>query len=218
MKLGIIDYGAGNLLSLCRAFEHIGIYPDLVTTAKEINNCDKIVLPGVGAFPYAMDKLKNMQLISIIQEFARQNRPLLGICLGMQLLFYWSEEFGITPGLQLLPGRVMALPDKTLNGNQIKKPNIGWCPVFRNNEYKSLHEDILSDIPNGEDFYFVHSYCAHPEDKKHILATSIFGDNVFSSVVRYKNIFGCQFHPEKSGLYGLQVLKNFTLSKVIEII
>lgn len=216
MKIGIIDYGAGNLLSLCRAFEYIGVAPNLVSTSKEINNCDKLVLPGVGAFPCAMDKLKNLKLISTIQEFACQDKPLLGICLGMQLLFHWSEEFGKTTGLQLLPGGVRALPEKTLSGAQIKKPNIGWSPIIMSNEYKNEPKNILTDIPNREEFYFVHSYCAHPEDKKHILAVSIFGDNIFSSVVQYRNIFGCQFHPEKSGFYGLKILLNFALSKKIE--
>lgn len=213
MKIGIIDYGVGNLLSLKRAFEHIGATPALVKTPELLSTYDKIVLPGVGAFPYGMEKLYQQNLVLAIQDLASQNKPLLGICLGMQLLYEWSAEFTGAKGLSILPGVIKELPDTDAQGNFLKKPNIGWRPLQIVVPSSSASRAILNNIPENESFYFVHSFSAYPTERSSIIAQAYFGSEPFTAMIQSKNILGCQFHPEKSGPAGLKILEIFlTLS------
>ena len=196
MKIAIIDYGAGNLFSVKNALDYIGADSTVTKSAVELEKADKIILPGVGAFADAMKKLGETGLIGTIKEQA-QKKPLLGICLGMQMLFDKSYEFGETDGLGLIPGTVelMTPPDLLI-------PQIGWNRLIYNEKCALL--DGLGDEPY---VYFVHSYAAKC-DGKNVAAYTDYGGNVPACVFG-GNVFGCQFHPEKSGETGLQILKNF---------
>jgi len=209
MKIGIIDYGVGNLLSLMRAVEHVGAQPALISTAESLSTYDKVILPGVGAFPYGMERLHQQQLVTAIQKFASQGKFLLGICLGMQLLFDRSTEFKEEKGLSILSGDIKELPDMDTQGNFLKKPNIGWLPLQISHPISFSSKNILDKIPTSESFYFVHSFSAHPTEEECIVAKAPFGSDSFTAVVQSGNIFGCQFHPEKSGPSGLKILENF---------
>ena len=194
--IAIIDYGAGNIFSVKNALDYIGL-PSLLTDKKEdIENADGIILPGVGAFPSAMNMLKEKALISTIQEQARQ-KPFHGICLGMQLIFDKGYEFGETTGLSLIHGTVEKMVEPELN-----IPHIGW------NKLEVLNEcPLLQGLSTDEYVYFVHSYKAVCKDEN-ISAFCEYGSRI-PALVSDKNIYGAQFHPEKSGKTGLQILKNF---------
>lgn len=194
--IAIIDYGAGNIFSVKNALDYIGL-PGILTDKKEdIENADGIILPGVGAFPSAMNMLKEKGLVSVIQTQARQ-KPFLGICLGMQLLFDKSYEFEETNGLSLISGTIEKMIEPRLS-----IPHIGW------NKLEVLNDcPLLRGLSAEEYVYFVHSYKAHCDDKN-ISAYCEYGHPV-PALVFEGNIFGAQFHPEKSGKTGLQILKNF---------
>ncbi|NOR57828.1 MAG: imidazole glycerol phosphate synthase subunit HisH [Sulfurimonas sp.] len=198
-NITIIDYGLGNLRSIKNAFKHLGIECNLSCDKNTILNSDAIVLPGVGAFGHAMEILTELNLISTISEFANSGKPLLGICLGMQLLFDESDEFGVTKGLGLINGRVQKLKHVQ------KLPHIGWNSLCKNIDLKNT---ILDNLNEKTEFYFVHSY-AVVTNEIYILSSSKYDDITFCSSVKKENIYGCQFHPEKSGEFGLSVLENF---------
>lgn len=195
----IVDYGVGNLFSLKSSFDAIGTEAFVTGEEKEIRNADKIILPGVGAFEDASKKLFQTGLGDVIIDEAKKGKPLLGICLGMQLLLEKSFEYGEHKGLGLIKGEIMPIPvcDKDL-----KIPHIGWnalnfcgekAPIF-----KYLHE--------GDFVYFVHSY--HAENCNNVIATTEYGATLTAAVMK-DNVYGCQFHPEKSGEAGLKILKAF---------
>ena len=197
----IVDYGVGNLFSLESSFMAVG--EDVVVTSEPevIRKADRIILPGVGAFRDAAKKLKESGLDEVVKEEALSGKPLLGICLGMQLLFDKSFEYGEYEGLQLIPGNVRPIRD--LTKDTLKIPHIGWNPlVFRNETplFKYIHE--------GDCVYFVHSYYA-ADCAPYVTADTEYGAYLTASVQK-ENIFGCQFHPEKSGDVGLSILKAFT--------
>ena len=196
MKTAIIDYGAGNLFSVKNALDYIGAESTVTKSAADLESADRIILPGVGAFPDAMKALGETGLIDTIKEQA-QKKPLLGICLGMQMLFDKSFEFGETDGLGLIPGTVelMTPPDLLI-------PQIGWNRLIYNEKCALL--DGLGDEPY---VYFVHSYAAHC-DGKNVAAYTDYGGSVPACVFS-GNVYGCQFHPEKSGETGLTILRNF---------
>lgn len=196
MKIAIIDYGAGNLFSVKNALDYIGADSTVTKSADVLEKADKIILPGVGAFADAMKKLGETGLIQTIKEQA-QKKPLLGICLGMQMLFDKSYEFGETDGLGLIPGTVelMTPPDLLI-------PQIGWNRLLYNEKCPIL--DGLGDEPY---VYFVHSYAANCASEN-VAAYTDYGGNVPACVFR-GNVYGCQFHPEKSGETGLKILRNF---------
>ena len=203
-KITIIDYGIGNVQSIMNALSRFDITSILSSDKQEILNSDAIILPGVGAFRRAMERLKEKNLDSVINEFALTGKPFLGICLGMQLLFDQSDEFGITPGLGLIHGKV----EKFSTDLKAKLPHIGWCTL---NDYSSSFEKTIFSTINSEDkFYFIHSYICKPNEDKYILSTTEYGGIQFCSAVKKDNIIGCQFHPEKSGESGLKVIKEFT--------
>jgi glutamine amidotransferase len=201
--VAIIDYGMSNLLSICRAFEHIGAKVQVVSKGEDILSAEHLVLPGVGAFPDGMKELADRDLIEPLQQFAKSGKPLLGICLGMQMLLGKSYEHKETAGLHIIEGEVMALP-KDMKGYKV--PNINWHSIEKN----QIHEDsILKQTKDGSFFYFVHSYYALPRNEEDVLAFSQFGDLKYASAVKHGNVSGTQFHPEKSGEEGLNILRQF---------
>ena len=210
-EVTIIDYGVGNLLSVQRGFEHCGAKVVLTSDPEVILASQKIILPGVGAFPNAMEVLKKLDLVPVIQELARLKKPLLAICLGMQLLMEESEEFGVTAGLGLIPGRVVAVPNKTIELNPQKIPYIGWGSLQPTDSESDWMGTLLQDNDPGDAAYFVHSFMAEPTDPKNRVAHSVYGGHRISAVIKKDQITGCQFHPEKSGEVGLRILQRFCL-------
>lgn len=195
--IGIVDYGRGNLRSVEKALEKVGFETIIMTSPEELGRIDGLILPGVGAFADAMDSLKTGGWIEPLTQFAQSGRPFLGICLGMQVLFEVGEEHGEHNGLGLLAGRVVKFPPGP------KVPHMGW-----NSLKLEKPSFLLEGIPDGAYFYFVHSYYAAPSEKSDIIATSDYGI-IFSAVVGKNNVWGAQFHPEKSSPWGLTLLTNF---------
>jgi glutamine amidotransferase len=208
-KTTIIDYGAGNLLSVARAFEHLGSSVELTADSKKILTSQRVVLPGVGAFPNAMQELNKLNLVSTIQELASKQIPLLAICLGMQLLMEESEEFGITQGLGVIPGRVVPIPIKDIEGSKQKIPHIGWSTLDISNIDDTWSGTLLQENKPGDSVYFNHSFMSQPINQKNQLAHTTYGGRKVPAVIRKDQIVGCQFHPEKSGLFGLRILNCF---------
>ena len=205
MKIAIIDYGIGNVRSILGAFENQDADVLLTNNKDEILKSDGLVLPGVGAFSHGMENLISYGLVDVIKEYAALDRPLMGICLGMQLLFEESEEFGKTEGLGLILGKIVKLPTKD-NQNE-KLPHVSWNEL--NSNKAPWENTILTDIEEGSDMYFVHSFIAQPRDSDNILSTTEYSSHHFCSSVKKDNIYGCQFHPEKSGPTGLKIINNF---------
>lgn len=197
--IAIIDYDAGNLKSVEKALQHLGEECKITRDANEILRADKVILPGVGAFGDAMEKLEHFGLVSVIHDVAAKNTPLLGICLGLQLLFESSAEAKGVKGLGLLPGKIVAFPKK----EGYKIPHMGWNSL-------SIKEGaaLFKGISQEAYVYFVHSFYLEAGDEKDVAATTEYITNVHASV-ECGNIYACQFHPEKSGDVGLQILKNF---------
>jgi glutamine amidotransferase len=208
-EVTIIDYGVGNLLSVQRGLEKCGAKVLLSSDAKEILASQRVVLPGVGAFPKAMEALRNLNLVSAIQEFANLEKPLLAICLGMQLLMDESEEFGITQGLGLISGRVVPVPNADPQGNSVKIPHIGWNDLKTSNSKRDWSGTLLEDTQIGDAVYFVHSYMALPFDPENLIAHVEYGSERIAALTLKDKITGCQFHPEKSGEVGLKILQRF---------
>ena len=204
IKIGIIDYGVGNIRSISNAFNSFNCETIFSDDKKAILECDGLILPGVGAYKHAMDKLKSKNLIDVINEYVETTKPFLGICLGMQMLFERSSEFGETNGLGLIRGDVKKLPSQ----ENIKLPFISWTSIHRNNDLQ-WSGTILENTKELSDFYHVHSYYADPENSEHILSYSMYNDFEYCSTVKKDNIFGCQYHPEKSGEEGLKIIKSF---------
>ncbi|MCR5431227.1 MAG: imidazole glycerol phosphate synthase subunit HisH [Lachnospiraceae bacterium] len=211
MKVGLIDYEAGNTSSVSKALEYLGVDVILSNNPIDLKNCDRIVFPGVGAFYDAMCKLEKYGLISVIHELVDSGVPFLGICLGMQLLFDESAETigsadGTTSvkGLSILHGRIKRFDDKLLSKANLKIPQIGWNSI----DIKKKDSKLYRGIDDGAYVYFVHSYHLECKNKEDVASTTEYG-TVFDSSVEHGNIFGCQFHPEKSGEIGLRILSNF---------
>jgi glutamine amidotransferase len=205
MKIVIVDYGIGNVRSIYSAFKNQGIKPILSNDSEMIFNADGIVLPGVGAYSHAMKNLKKYNLIKIIKNYAKTEKPILGICLGMQLLLEESEEFGITKGLGLIKGRVVKMP--VANTFQTKLPNINWSALKPN--FLKWDKTILNNTSLNSEMYFIHSYVANLDNENEVLSVTDFHNVTFCSALKKGNIYGCQFHPEKSSQLGLKIIKNF---------
>lgn len=203
----VIDYGVGNLLSVQRGFEHCGARVTVTSDPQVILGADRLVLPGVGAFRDAMQELDVRGLPAVIRAYAASGKPLLGICLGMQMLLDESEEFGTTQGLGLIPGRVVPVPAQTTDGDAQKIPHIGWSALYPASD--SWSGTLLNEIQAGSAVYFVHSFMAQTRDATHRLADCVYGGHRIPAVIGSGNVFGCQFHPEKSGEVGLNVLRTF---------
>ena len=193
MKVGLINPGSGNLKSISNALNHIDIDTQIITKAKEVKNFNTIIIPGVGSFNSAMDNLKKMKIIDSLKEHITSKKKLIGICLGMQLLFEKSYEFGEHQGLEVIEGRVLPF-----NKKNIRVPHVGWNNVFGNiNEFTEFEGD----------YYFVHSFYCQPKNKMDILFQTNYGQK-FCSAVKKDNIYGLQFHPEKSQKLGLKLLEK----------
>lgn len=210
-EVTVIDYGVGNLLSVQRGFEHVGAKVTLTAEPEQILAAKWVVLPGVGAFANAMQALEQLRLVDVLRELARQQTPLLGICLGMQLLLDESEEFGVTQGLGLIPGRVIPIPTYSVDGQPQKIPHIGWNTLQPSSTLARWDGTLLQDIQPGEAAYFVHSYMASPTDPVHRVAECVYGGHLIPAAIGRNHIMGCQFHPEKSGEVGLKILRRFLL-------
>jgi len=201
----VVDYGMGNLHSVSRAFEHLGARVELTEDAGRIAEAHRLVLPGVGAFRRGMEELDKRGLIEALRGYAASGRPLLGICLGMQMLFDESDEFGRHEGLRLIPGKVSAIPPRR-DSDPRKIPHIGWNGLLKVADWTGT---LLDGIKEGAEAYFVHSYTAFPADDRHRVAEADYDGFRIAAVVRRDNISGCQFHPEKSGPVGLRILSRF---------
>ena len=196
----IVDYGVGNLFSLARSFAAIGVEVEITADPEKLRKADKILLPGVGAFGDAADKLRATGLDKVVIQQANSGKPLMGICLGMQLLFDEGLEYGCHKGLGLIPGRVISISEVIPKG--LKIPHMGWNGLNFQKE-----SPLLSKIKEGDCVYFVHSFCAVDCDDA-VIATAEYGAPV-TAAVQKGNVFGCQFHPEKSGTVGLNILRAF---------
>jgi glutamine amidotransferase len=186
--------------------EQSGAHVELSSDPLTISKASKLVLPGVGAFANAMNNLQSRNLVEPIKHAALSGTPLLGICLGMQLLLSQSEEFGITQGLGLIPGNVVAIPDHADDGELVKLPHIGWNKLHNKNPWEST---ILKGTPVDGAAYFVHSYMAVTDHEEDLLSVTSYAGNEITAVIQRQNIMGCQFHPEKSGEVGLSILRSF---------
>jgi len=228
-RVAIVDYGFGNLFSVRQACESVGLEANIISLAKDVIEADAVILPGVGAFGDAMESIVRLDLVSPLLEVAASKKPLIGICLGMQLLFTESFEFGRHRGLGLIDGQVLSLVDrisetrKEIRGTKpvhaVKIPHVGWTRLHKHSvDSASLQQghstsdpwssSPLEGVEDGAYMYFIHSYYLEPEDKDVVLSWSIYGDMEFCSSVRFDNIHAYQFHPERSGPQGLQIYGN----------
>jgi glutamine amidotransferase len=205
----IVDYGMGNLLSVSRAMEKAGGQVTFAHTAKQITAADRLVLPGVGAFSSGMAELRQRDFIDAIRQYATNNRPLLGVCLGMQMLLNKSEEFGESEGLGLIPGRVAAIPAFRVDGSIRRIPHIGWTALQKPEEGPPWGDSILKNVAPGTAAYFVHSYMAVVDNPQHRLADCFYNGLIISAALCSGNIYATQFHPEKSGPVGIRILHAF---------
>ncbi len=211
MKVAIVDYGLGNLFSISQACKHVGIDTIITSYPDSIKNADALILPGVGAFGDAMNYLMKSGLVEPIKEFVASGKPFLGICLGMQLMFTESDEFGSHQGLDLIPGKIVKFPHLDKEGNKVKVPQIQWNQISKNTE--AIWQDSpLHNIPENIFVQFVHSYYAIPDHHEHILTFTEYADINYASSVKKDNMTGFQFHPEKSGTYGLKIYENWAKS------
>jgi glutamine amidotransferase len=208
-RVTVIDYGIGNILSVCRAFEQCGAEVLLTTSPSDVDKADRLVLPGVGAFSNGMAGLSAGGFVEPIRKYSMTSRPFLGICLGMQMMLEASEEFGLHEGLGLIPGNVVAIPPVGTDGKPHKIPHIGWNTLLPPTSTTNWNGTILAGIAAGTEVYFVHSFTAVPASPVHRLADCDYDGRVISAAVKCDNLYGCQFHPEKSGEAGLRIIKNF---------
>lgn len=199
MKIGVLNIGIGNIGSLGGALSSLGYDPILVTKSAQFNSIDRLILPGVGSFFNAMDQVKLNYFDCAIKEFAWKGKPILGICLGMQILANHGNEGGLKEGLGLIEGEVKILRTTP----EFKLPHVGW-----NSLDLKIRHPLFDGIKNGVDFYFVHSYFFDVAYKKNVVSETSYSQD-FASVVSFKNIVGTQFHPEKSQKNGLKLLENF---------
>lgn len=207
-KVTIVDYGVGNLLSVRAAFEYCGAVCEVTDDPSVVEGAERLLLPGVGAFGDAMADMQVKGLAEPTHRFAATGRPLLGICVGMQMLMDSSEEFGNHKGLGLIPGPVLAIPPTTSDGTPHRLPHIGW-DVLTASRPDSWTDTLLADTREGSWVYFVHSFTAFPSDPAHRLADCDYNGRSIAAVVRRDNVMGCQFHPERSGETGLNVIRRF---------
>jgi len=203
-RVTVIDYGIGNLHSVVKALRHEGAEVTVTSDPRDVPAAERLVLPGVGAFADGMKGLTERGLVGPLRAFAETGRPLLGICLGMQLLLGESEEYGRHEGLGIVPGRVVEIRREA----GFKVPQIGWNRIYPPNG-KSWSGTPLGALAEGAMVYFVHSFTAVPDREEHRLADSLYAGQRISAAVRRGNVWGCQFHPEKSGTVGLAILRQF---------
>ena len=200
-NIAIIDYEMGNLKSIYKCLKYLNVNSSITSDPKALLNADGVILPGVGAFGDAIKHLKEKNLLNIIRQVANEGKPLLGICLGLQLLFATSSEMGNFKGLNLIKGEVIL----SEVGKVTKVPHIGWNNV----DIQNLDHFLVQGIPNNSYFYFVHSFYSVPENEENILGLTKYGDTEFCSITSKDNVIATQFHPEKSSEYGIRIYQNF---------
>ena len=222
IKVVIVDYGMGNLFSVRNACEHVGLVPQIATRPEEILSADGVILPGVGAFGDAMANLRKLSLDIALRQYCLElKKPFFGICLGLQLLMEGSYEFGYNTGLSIFKGSVVHLNQE--NGAltekpRLKVPQVGWNRIYRPKVKignASWNDSMLTGLKDGAFMYFVHSFYVKPQEQDVILSTTLYGGTNFCSSIQRGNMFGCQFHPERSASEGIQIYRNF--KKQIEI-
>lgn len=216
-QTAIIDYKMGNLFSVIRACELVGLQPIVSSDATTIMKCNAMILPGVGAFGDAMDNLKSLDLITPIKEFIERGKSFMGVCLGMQLLLSESNEFGHHKGLDIIKGSVVKFPTKGVQQNNIKVPQVGWNRIYRPTHTSEIDwfNSPFRGVMNNEYMYFVHSYYTVPDNLQMVLSWTEYESIVYASSILFKNVFACQFHPEKSSIEGMKIYRNFAI-QVIE--
>ena len=204
--VSIVDYGVGNLFSLSRAVEHAGGRAVLVATPDDVANAERLILPGVGAFGACAKGLHSRALFEPVRAYAACGRPMLGICVGMQLFAEWSEEFGRHEGLGLIKGAVSQIASVDTSGSPLRIPHVGWNELMIRPEPESR---LMRGFASGVEAYFVHSFAVDCADRGSVVATCEYGGHELLAAIERENLFGCQFHPEKSGPDGLRMLQNF---------
>lgn len=207
----IVDYHTGNMFSVLGACREVGLNAVITSDKNDIEHADALILPGVGAFGEAMNNLRKFDLIGPLRDFLETGKPLLGICLGMQLLFSESEEFGISKGLNFIEGRVRRFPSQNASNNMIRIPHIGWNRITKPADTDSSiwGKSILRDICDRDYMYFIHSFHVIPSDENVTLSVTDYEGFRFCSAVQYRNISATQFHPEKSAQKGIQIYQNW---------
>jgi len=209
-KITLLDYGMCNMLNVARALEHAGAEVHVTEDPKDAAAAERLVVPGVGAFSECMRAVNDLGHGDAIREFVRSGRPMLGICVGMQILFDASEEFGETPGLGILRGRVRMVPNTTTDGTLQRVPHIGWNHLIKPEAGRSWDKTLLQAFGSvGPAVYFVHSFAAQPAQDSDRLADCDYGGHRISAMVKRNNVTATQFHPERSGTVGLNMLKEF---------
>lgn len=215
-KVAIVDYGVGNLFSVNQACQAAGIDAVITSNPADLRDAQGIILPGVGAFGFAMRRLTELGLRDALMQGARAGKPVMGICLGFQLLFESSDEMGSTEGLGLVPGRVLSLRHAADQaGVSLRIPNVAWLPVHATMQPQHAQSNagawdgtLLQGLPQGVQMYFVHSFYAQPAHAAHALASTHVSGVTYCCATARENVFGCQFHPEKSSGHGLHIYRN----------
>ena len=213
MNVVVIDLGIGNLMSIIRGLEYCGAKVIVTSNPEIILNSSHVVLPGDGAFKFAMEQVKKRNLLNTLKSFNKSNSNLLGICIGMQMLFDESSEFENYEGLGLISGKVVPIPNKDTNGKKLTLPHIGWNNLQKSDHLKNWNETLLENNKVKDEMYFIHSYMAAPSNPSCKVAECIYGGHKITAVVMKNKMTGCQFHPEKSGNLGLKILKKFIEKK-----
>jgi len=209
-KITLIDYGMCNLLNVARALEHCGAEVTITEDPAAVLSAEKLVVPGVGAFSACMHELEERGFADAIRRYVDTQRPMLGICVGMQMLFETSEEFGEHAGLGILPGRVRAVPGKTATGELQRVPHIGWNHLVTPENGRQWEGTLLEDYAGQQPaVYFVHSYAAVPSRDSDRLADTLYGGHRLCAAVQKDNLMATQFHPERSGEIGLTIARRF---------
>ncbi|MFA5158931.1 MAG: imidazole glycerol phosphate synthase subunit HisH [Candidatus Omnitrophota bacterium] len=212
-SVAIIDYGLGNIFSVKHACEYCGMKALVTNAPRDIQNASAIILPGVGAFGKALADLKAFDLEGVLIEEIKKGKPFIGICLGMQLLMTQSHEFGQHKGLDIITGSVLPLREKFGTAQNLKVPHIGWNAIFSEEKHDRWGNTLLSGIPQGTSMYFVHSFYCAPENNELVLSRTEYGGFRFATAIQSDNVYGFQFHPERSGASGIAIYQN--LSKMI---
>jgi glutamine amidotransferase len=207
-KVAIVDYNLGNLFSVFQACTSLGYDTTITNKKDDVINADYLILPGVGAFGDAINTLRQLDLVEPMKDFIASGKPFLGVCLGLQLLFTESEEFGRHKGLNIIEGVVKKFPTRNEQNNILKVPQIQWNQIFWTDQ-KRWENSPLENCRNGDFMYFVHSYYVAPSSEQTIASITEYGGITYCSSIISNNIFACQFHPEKSGQHGLDIYKSF---------